>query len=119
MTGVAVTSDAGDDDTYILGDVIRITLTFSEAVEVTGAPRLKIDMDPAEWGEKWAGYEGGSGTAPPDLHPHRRRTQLLDPGHRGAGGHAGTERRKHQVGGRPIPTPSCPTTVWTTTRTTR
>ena len=62
VTGVAVTSDAGDDDTYILGDVIRITLTFSEMVNVTGTPRLKIDMDPAEWGEKWAAYEGGSGT---------------------------------------------------------
>ena len=40
-----------------------ITLTFSEAVTVTGTPRLKIDMDPAEWGEKWASYASGSGTA--------------------------------------------------------
>ena len=62
VAGVAVTSDAGDDDTYILGDVIQITLTFSEAVEVTGTPRLKIDMDPADWGEKQAGYESRSGT---------------------------------------------------------
>ncbi len=63
---VEVTSDAGDDDTYALGDVIRITVTFDEAVDVDttgGAPRLKIDMDPADWGEKWATYEGGSGTA--------------------------------------------------------
>ena len=36
VTDVAVTSDAGDDDTYILGEVIRITLTFSENVDVTG-----------------------------------------------------------------------------------
>ena len=63
VTGVAVTSDAGDDDTYILGETIRITLTFSEAVEVTGTPRLKIDMDPADWGEKQAAYESGSGSA--------------------------------------------------------
>ena len=63
VTGVAVTSNAGDDDTYLLGETIRITLTFSETVNVTGAPRLKIDMDPAEWGEKWAAYESGSGTA--------------------------------------------------------
>ena len=63
VTGVAVVSNPGDDATYGLNDVIRITLTFSEAVEVSGAPRLKIDMDPAEWGEKWAGYESGSGTA--------------------------------------------------------
>ena len=63
VTGVAVSSDAGDEDTYFLGDVIRITLIFSEPVNVTGVPQLKIDMDPAEWGEKWAGYHGGSGTA--------------------------------------------------------
>ena len=63
VTDVAVTSDAGDDDTYLLGDVIHITLTFSEAVNVTGSPRLKIDMDPADWGEKPAAYESGDGTA--------------------------------------------------------
>ena len=40
MTGAAITSDAGDDNTYGLGDVIRVRLTFSEAVTVTGAPRL-------------------------------------------------------------------------------
>ena len=63
VTGVEVTSDAGDDDTYALSDTIRITLTFSEKVDVTGSPQLKIDMDPAEWGEKWAAYESGGGTA--------------------------------------------------------
>ncbi len=62
VTGVEVTSDPGDDDTYVLNDAITITLTFSEAVNVTGSPRLKIDMDPADWGEKWAVYQGGSGT---------------------------------------------------------
>ena len=64
VTGVSVTSDPGSDDTYANGDVITITLTFSKAVNVNtsgGAPRLKIDMDPAEWGEKWAAYQGGSG----------------------------------------------------------
>ena len=63
FTEVEITSNAGDDDTYLLGETIRITVTFSETVDVTGAPRLKIDMDPAEWGEKWAGYESGNGTA--------------------------------------------------------
>ena len=62
MTGVAVSSEAGDDDTYGLGETIRVTLTFSGEVNVTGSPRLKIDMDPADWGEKWAVYENGSGT---------------------------------------------------------
>ncbi len=63
VSGVEITSEPGDDDTYASDDVITITVTFSKTVDVTGAPRLKIDMDPAEWGEKWAAYESGSGTA--------------------------------------------------------
>ena len=63
VAGVAVVSDAGADNTYLLGDTIRVRLTFSEAVKVTGAPRLSIDMDPAEWGEKRAVYEGATGAA--------------------------------------------------------
>ena len=63
VTGVAVVSDAGGDATYALGETIRVRLTFDEAVEVTGAPRLSIDMDPADWGTKQAVYESGSGTA--------------------------------------------------------
>ncbi len=62
VTAVAVTSDAGSDDTYRLGDVIRITVTFSEAVDVTGIPRIDIDMDPAPWGTKQAAYQSGTGT---------------------------------------------------------
>ena len=60
---VAVTSVPGGDDTYALGENIRVTLSFSEPVNVTGSPRLKIDMDPAAWGQKWAAYESGSGTS--------------------------------------------------------
>ena len=63
VSGVAVTSTPGSGDTYGLGETIRVTLTFSESVNVTGTPRLKIDMDPAQWGQKWANYESGSGTA--------------------------------------------------------
>ena len=63
VSSVAVTSDAGDDDTYAKDGVIEVTLTLSEAVDVTGTPQLKIDMDPAEWGEKQAAYSGGTGTA--------------------------------------------------------
>ena len=62
VTGVSVASGAGADKTYGLGDTIRVWVDFVEAVEVTGTPRLKIDMDPAAWGEKWASYESGSGT---------------------------------------------------------
>ena len=62
VTGVAVVSDAGSDATYALGETIRVRVTFDEAVDVTGAPRLAIDMDPASWGTKQALYAGGSGT---------------------------------------------------------
>ena len=65
VNSVAVTSDPGSDDTYGGDDTIHVTLTFSEAVEVDtagGAPRLRIKMDPA-YGEQWASYESGSGTA--------------------------------------------------------
>ena len=63
VTGVEVVSDAGDGATYRLGETIRVRLSFSEAVEVEGAPHLVIDMDPAHWGRKLAVYESGSGTA--------------------------------------------------------
>ena len=63
VTGVALTSAPNSGNTYTLGETIRVTLSFSEAVEVTGTPRLKIDMDPAHWGQKWATNESGSGTA--------------------------------------------------------
>ena len=63
VTDVSVVSGAGPDKTYGLGETINVRVTFTEAVDVTGAPRLKIDMDPAEWGEKWAAYKSGSGTS--------------------------------------------------------
>ena len=63
VTGVEVVSGAGADKTYGLGDTIHVRVTFDETVDVTGSPRLKIDMDPADWGEKWASYESGSGTS--------------------------------------------------------
>ncbi|MDE2688448.1 MAG: fibronectin type III domain-containing protein [Chloroflexota bacterium] len=65
MTAVEVTSDAGEDLTYFLDDEITVQVTFSEAVNVdttSGAPQLKIDMVPADGGEKLVSYDGGSGT---------------------------------------------------------
>ena len=67
VTGVQVVSDPGDDDTYLLGDTIRIRATFSEAVNVTGSPRLSIDMSPKAWGTKQAAYASGSGTGSLDF----------------------------------------------------
>ena len=58
----AIISDAGDDGTYGRDEKIRVRLAFSQAVEVTGKPGLKLDLDPANGGDRWARYESGSGT---------------------------------------------------------
>ena len=62
----ALVSDPGDDATYAAGDTVRVRLTFFEAVEVDttqGTPRLKLDLDrDGGSGERWAAYEGGTGT---------------------------------------------------------
>ena len=63
VTKVEVTSAPRADATYARGETIRVTVRFSEAVNVTGAPGLAIDMDPASWGRKRAAYARGSGTA--------------------------------------------------------
>ncbi|MYD96716.1 MAG: hypothetical protein F4X98_04930, partial [Gammaproteobacteria bacterium] len=68
VTAVAISStpsldvdDDGTPETYGPNEKIQVQLTFSEAVTVTGTPRLKIKMDP-DYGEIWADYETGSGT---------------------------------------------------------
>ena len=40
-----------------------MAVTFDEAVDVTGTPRIGMDLDPTDGGGVWAAYEGGSGTA--------------------------------------------------------
>ena len=63
VSQVAITSTPIADNTYALGESLRVKVTFTEAVAVTsGRPRLRIKLDPA-YGEKWADYAGGSGTA--------------------------------------------------------
>ena len=44
IESVAVTSDTGEDGGYAIGDEIQVGLTFSEAVTVTGAPQLNLDV---------------------------------------------------------------------------
>ena len=64
---VSVTSSAGDDDTYAIGDAIRITARFDDAVTVTTAqtgaavvgPRIPFTLGPAT---RHAAYAAGSGT---------------------------------------------------------
>ena len=63
VTEVEVSSGAGDDDTYGLGETIRVRLTFSKAVNVTGTPRVKIGFSSGAGDEQWADYESGSGTS--------------------------------------------------------
>ncbi len=62
VLAVAITSDPGDDDTYTKGDVIEVSVAFSEPVTVSGTPQIAIDMDPADWGTRWAAYQAGSGS---------------------------------------------------------
>ena len=45
VTAVALTSDPGTDATYAIEDVVEATVTFSEAVDITGAPQLELDFD--------------------------------------------------------------------------
>ena len=51
ISSLAITSDTGDDDTnfdddgvYGIGDSIKVTVTFSESVSVTGTPQLELDI---------------------------------------------------------------------------
>ena len=61
-SGVSVSSSAGGDRYYLAGDVVQVTLMFSEAVGVTGTPRLRIGLDSTTGGQRWATYRSGSGT---------------------------------------------------------
>ena len=44
VSTVAITSSPGTDNTYALGDTITVSLTFSEAVAVTGLPYVTLDI---------------------------------------------------------------------------
>ena len=60
VSKLEITSDPGTDRTYEAEDDIQVTVTFSETVEVTGTPRLQIELG---GGSRTADYQGGSGTA--------------------------------------------------------
>ena len=67
VTGVAVTSSPASGDTYSLGETISVTVNFTEAVTVTGTPRLRllvhcVKKDPSKDCKRRAAYESGSGT---------------------------------------------------------
>ncbi len=59
------TNDAdnnGTPETYTLGKIVDVRVTFSKAVTVTGTPRLKVKLGSATTTEFWATYLSGSGT---------------------------------------------------------
>ena len=60
VSTVAITSDPGTDDTYATGDTITVTVTFSEAVTVTGTPRITLDIGGQP---RYAGYSGDGSSA--------------------------------------------------------
>ena len=60
VSNIEVSSDPGTDRTYAVDDEIQVTVTFSETVEVTGTPQLRLELG---GGQRTGTYEGGSGTA--------------------------------------------------------
>ena len=48
ISGVVITSNAGNDNTYKAGDAIKATVTFNEPIAVTGTPVLAIKVGTAE-----------------------------------------------------------------------
>ena len=59
---VTITSDPGPDDTYVMGDVIDLTVTFAENTTVDtadGTPQIGLTIGATP---KLAGYISGSGT---------------------------------------------------------
>ena len=71
---IAITSNPVRQATYAANDVIRVTVTFSEAVVAAGMPQLAIDVGT---GQRAAVYESGTGRrrwCSPTRWPRRTRT---------------------------------------------
>ena len=60
VTAVAITSSPGTDNTYTTLDSITVGVTFSEAVTVTGTPRITLDIGGTE---RTAEYSGDGSSA--------------------------------------------------------
>ena len=54
VSSIAISSRAGGDSLYAIGDSIKVTMTFSEEVTVSGAPQLELDLG---GGAKTATYD--------------------------------------------------------------
>ena len=64
VSSVAITSNPGTDNNYATGDTITVTLTFSEAVTVTGTPYVVLDIGGQPRHAAYSG-DGSSMTAQP------------------------------------------------------
>ena len=64
VSSVAITSDPGMDNTYATGDTITVSLTFSEAVTVTGTPHVVVDIGGQSRNFRYSG-DGSSAAAQP------------------------------------------------------
>ena len=64
VSSVAITSDPGMDNTYATGDTVTVSLTFSEAVTMTGTPHVVVDIGGQPRNFKYSG-DGSSAAAQP------------------------------------------------------
>ena len=60
ISSLAITSNPGPDETYAAGDTIQVTITFDEAVTVTGRPQLTLRVGNQP---RRANYQGNMGAA--------------------------------------------------------
>ena len=68
VSTIAVTSNPGTDNTYTTLDVITVTVTFSEAVTVTGTPRITLDIGGTEQTVDYSGAGPRHGPTAVQLH---------------------------------------------------
>ena len=61
VSSIAVTSNPGTDGAYDTLDVITVTVTFSEAVAVTGTPLISLDIGGRKREADYAGAGAGTG----------------------------------------------------------
>ena len=45
VASIALTSNAGTDDTYAIDDTVTTTVTFDGSVDISGTPQLELDFD--------------------------------------------------------------------------
>ena len=62
ITGLAFTSDAGGNQTYGRRDALDLTVTYNEAVTVSGGDNLTLELD-LDGNPRTATYAEGTGTA--------------------------------------------------------